>query len=779
MRTLHLLSHDLNATGGGFQLKVDLGRIKSSISKISDGEAGFLLGAGNGQMDYRGAALIHQTPGAGAGIFAGIDHLGRVFIHDTETGLYTETKSIAQSKGKPGFTFKNVTLTCSAKKKSGDVWQLVVQAQNTHGGSLIGEITATLPAKRLIGNIALTADPGQQKKSIAHFWFNHWQGSGDRLTAYADRCLGPVIGTHYTVSRKILKISAQMAPLPKTRHKGAVLEAKINGKWKTIATADVDPMAFTAIFRIENWDDTQKVDYRVTAASPLPGEQPWSGTIQKNPRDKKEFIVAAFTGNHNLSRKVSAGGHYKKGRKGNWIEGTWFPHADICANIDQQKPDLLFFSGDQVYESASPSFPDSRARDLDYLYKWYIYMWAFRDLTCDLPSVVIPDDHDVFQGNFWGQGGRHAKRQNDGGYTAPADFVKMVERTQTSNLPDPVDPAPVEQGIGVYFTGLNWGPVSFAVIEDRKFKTGPDSAEAKSGDESKLVLLGKRQLAFLENWVQDWSDGAVMKASLSATIFSQLHTWRNKDGSIEQDPDTNGWPIQGRNRALRALRKGYTLMIGGDQHLATTAQHGIDDWGDCGWSICVPSIANYFPRSWKPIVSGKNRAPSMDENMGEFLDGWGNKVTMHAVANPGGKPSGHQPAALHDRMPGYGIIRFNQETRKIEMSNWPRYATVGKGSPYPGWPITVTQKDNYGRKPTAWLPEIISGKQNPVVKVFNKESGELVYALRISGNRFQPGVFKQGEYTLKVGDPDTGVWDVHTIKASLKKDSAPVKVLND
>ncbi len=761
MRTLHLLSHDLNSSGSSFEFQVELGWIEANAKT---GAAGFLIGAGNGEMDYRGAALIHQTPGPGAGLFVGIDHLGRVFIHDNETGLYTESEPLARSQKESNVNGKKILLSCSAKKRSDSSWRLVIQAHDAKRKKLIGEAKATLSEKRLIGNIALTADPGQQKKAISHFWFNHWKGSGDRIAAHADRRLGPVIGTHYTVSRKILKISAQMAPLPEDRLKGATLEIQHDGTWKTIAKADIDPAAFTAVFRIKNWDDTQKVPYRVTAPKSLSEEQPWSGTIQQNPREKQKFTVAAFTGNHNLSRSVSAGGRYQEGRKGDWLNGTWFPHADLTANVIKQDPDLLFFSGDQVYESASPSFPDGRARDLDYLYKWYVYMWAFRDLTCDLPSVCIPDDHDVFQGNFWGQSGRHAKRQNDGGYTAPADFVKMVERTQTANLPDPVDPAPVEQGIGVYFTALNWGPMSFAVIEDRKFKTGPDSAEAKSGDESQLVLLGDRQLAFIEKWTEDWSDGATMKASLTATVFSQLHTWRNEDGGISQDPDTNGWPINGRNKALRALRKGYTFMIGGDQHLATSAQHGVDEWGDSGWSICVPSIANYFPRSWIPLEPGKNRTPGMPEHLGEFLDGWGNKVTLHAVANPGGKPSGHQPAALHDRMPGYGIIRFDQATHKIEMANWPRYATLGNGSPYPGWPITIDQTDNYGRRPSAWLPEIKSAMENPVVQVFEKDSGKLVYARRIKGNRFKPGVFKEGLYTVKVGNPDTDQWTVRTVK---------------
>jgi len=63
---------------------------------------------------------------------------------------------------------------------------------------------------------------------------------------------------------------------------------------------------------------------------------------------------------------------------------------------------------------------------------------------------------------------------NDGGYFMPVEYVKAVERAQTWHLPDPVDPAPIERGIGVYFTALDWGGISFAILEDRKFKTGPN-----------------------------------------------------------------------------------------------------------------------------------------------------------------------------------------------------------------------------------------------------------------------------------------------------------------
>ncbi|MDA1038881.1 MAG: hypothetical protein O3A37_01140 [Planctomycetota bacterium] len=70
-----------------------------------------------------------------------------------------------------------------------------------------------------------------------------------------------------------------------------------------------------------------------------------------------------------------------------------------------------------------------------------------------------PDDHDVGHPNLWGAGGRKAERKDgaDGGCFYPAAYVNMVQRQQTWHLPDPVDPAPVAQGIGVFFTRLVLG----------------------------------------------------------------------------------------------------------------------------------------------------------------------------------------------------------------------------------------------------------------------------------------------------------------------------------
>ena len=119
---------------------------------------------------------------------------------------------------------------------------------------------------------------------------------------------------------------------------------------------------------------------------------------------------------------------------------------------------------------------------LDYLRKWYLFGWTYRELLANLPSVAIPDDHDVYHGNIWGEAGKAADtagtqsdQQDTGGYKMFPDWVNMVQKTQTSHLPDPYDSTPVQQNIGVYYTNLEYAGLSFGIIEDRKFKSAPKS----------------------------------------------------------------------------------------------------------------------------------------------------------------------------------------------------------------------------------------------------------------------------------------------------------------
>ncbi len=537
--------------------------------------------------------------------------------------------------------------------------------------------------------------------------------------------------TLYTVHNNVLKLSAQLYELPPEADRTVRLEIEQTGRWVQIAESEVGPPDWTAVFRVEDWDATQDHAYRVAH-----GERAfYTGLIREDPIDKDEIVVAAFTGNSNKDRG---------------------PRTDLIANIERQDPDLLFFSGDQVYDHRR------------HFAAWLLFGRQFGEITRNRPTVVIPDDHDVGLPNLWGDGGK----VGPGSYRNPS-YVRLVERAQTSHLPDPYDPTPIERDIGVYYTSLTWGRIGFAILEDRKFKSQPDILDRAALEQAGVIfsrqdhiktlpdpqvldtpgatLLGERQLRFLRAWTADWT-GQDMKAVLSQAPFvGAAHLHGPQRQRLAADLDANGWPQSGRNRALAEMRKGFALHINGDQHLGTMLQHGIDTWGDAGFSFSVPSIVNYYRRWWDPPEPGEEQLEGELEHTGNYHDGFDNRLTMHAYANP--DPSRRRYDKWLAQGAGYGLIRFNKRTREITLECWPRGCDVTdpECEQYPGWPVTLRQEDNYGRKGAAYLPILeISGAADPVVQVIEEASGEIVYTLRINGTSYRPKVFREGLYTLHI-----------------------------
>lgn len=776
-RTLHCLTRQLTDRREDFSIGVDVEILDKIDSK--DSYAGFRLGAKAGEFpapvtfkDYRRAAVF------GEGLDAGVTADGRLFI-----GRKTGEKKLESDSP------LRLDLDGSV---SGRVYVLTLKATSASNGQVLETLEVDdIQPEDLEGNVAL----------ISHFpsdedhWpapstrFSDWRLSGSKFVSHPGQMYGPICFAQYTLNKKLLKVTAQLAPVETITEHQVRFQIREAGEWKTLQQTKVHELARTAHFRFEDWSYSEDVSYRILLEFPLNDttrQYTYEGTIAGDPVSADKLRAAVFSCNKNWG----------------------FPNSEVVRNVAKQRADMAMFLGDQLYEGHA-GFGVERSQNvelatLDYLRKWYMFGWSYREIFRHIPSVFIPDDHDVYHGNIWGEGGRKATTdegygypsQDGGGYHMAADWVRAIERTQTSHLPDPWDPTPVEQGIGVYYTDWTYGGISFAILEDRKFKSAPDNVlpfEVVNGfpqnpdvDLTRYYdvesdLLGDRQHRFLEEWSSDWSHHAQMKVILSQSPFCGAHTMppgSTDDESVPQRPipergeypegdvpapdmDTNGWPQKQRDHALRIMRKSFSLHLAGDQHLASMIQYGVEEYGDAGFVFTLPALNNTWPRRWWPETDPDHQPlPGQPRYTGNFKDAFGNRITVLAAANP--VKTSRSPAILYDRVPGYGIVVFDKARRRIRCECWPRHVdpVANPEGQYGGWPIEIDQQQIGGRQPTGYLPVLeVEGITDPVVQVFNQQSGELEYALRIKGQSCRPKVFDNNtRYKIRVGDPDSNRW---------------------
>ncbi len=798
MRTVHLTTRRATDIKGNINISVNI-EINRGSSYTNESAAGFLIGAGRG-LDYRAASLIHHSFGKKAGLFIGIDATGNLFLKDFEKeDIYIEYNSGNNS------SWSRAYLVLSVKPR-GNNYSIKVTAVDPITNLIIDRLELDgIEPERIDGNIALVSHSGNSKGSDTSFSFENWQVSGSKLNYEPEHLIGPIAGLQYTLSRSTLKINVQMMPLSELENQTLEMYILDNDKWRKLSEAVIDNNSYTALFRIDNWEEKEDIPYRITYKLKRKSDRVFTenGIIKHDPIEKEEITLLSLSCVEQVIKPDKSSWMGIDAGSFPWDWALLYPHVQLTDNLKQFDADILFFAGDQVYEGASPTAADTGPlAPFDYLYKWFLWCQTYKDLTANIPTITIPDDHDVYHGNLWGAGGMAtpsgltgAAAQDAGGYKMSPEFVNMVQATQTRHLPDPYDDTPVEQGINVYYTECKIGGVSFAILEDRKFKSAPVDLlpdadifngwprnrnwNAKRRSDIEATLLGERQLNFLEDWASDWSGGTWMKAALSQTLFANLSTIPADavNDNITQvtevpdsgivlttdrfvtDFDSNGWPQSGRNRAISKFRKAFATHVAGDQHLGSTLQYGIDNWRDAGYAIVSPATGCIWTRRWHPPVEGINRKENWPSNLGDFEDGFGNKITVYAVANP--HKSTVKPTRHHELSTGYSSIKFNRKNRDIELANWPYYSGPENGTPFPSWPVKFNQLDNYGRKADAWLPEVIcQGIHNPVIRITRERTGEIVYTLRINGNSFQPGVFAYGNYTIEVGEPDTDRWQI-------------------
>ncbi len=509
---------------------------------------------------------------------------------------------------------------------------------------------------------------------------------GNLLKSHWDRVFGPILWSQYSLNRGNLRILAQLILLDESVPVELWVENDNDDlEWKQEAWMDV--LSRTAIFNLHGWNSNlgKKYEIRVNMFGMA---YSWGGYIRADPKDKENLRIAAFSCDR----------------------GYTFPLTNMVEQVKEQNPDIMFFAGDQIYEIYG-GFGDARTANtnyamLDYQRKYYQFGWTWRDLLKDRPSVILPDDHDVFQGNLFGNGGtrlenKYPHKWPDGGYIMSGEWIRAVERMQTGHLPDPAIDQTLPIGIKPYFTKMVYGAVGFAILEDRKFKTAPNSLpenKRKRGDGAEL--FGKEQESFINAWAHDWTDQE-MKVALSQTLLSKATTHETPElKRIYYDHDSGGWPGDARNRVVKIFGEHNVFSIHGDQHLGLLARLGVNNFNDAGYAFMVPGTANGWPRAWWPGLKNDERPDADRCFLGEYTDDSGHPLTVLAVANPEKGSFDLDPDSTnveeiaYRKGSGYGIVDLNKKSKTATIN---LFRTGRKYEQFKTFPKTIYVGGRYDR----------------------------------------------------------------------------------
>jgi alkaline phosphatase D len=703
-RTVAVLTRELAATDRPATIGVRTGTLAPGA-----GFSGFLVGAGAGRLDHRAAALVQGASGEGGGILCTYDSDGGVGFRDhtdeRRQFAYAPLPGTRRSGPAPARTLdEDVALVLRIDPRGGGRFRLRLEASDPAGRPLATATLDGVDGALLAGGIALVSSSTEREGGARH-WFAGLGTGGAKVTEHPQRAEGPILGTLYSLNGGVLKLTAQLLPVGDGDPRAVRLQLRRpGGGWRDGPEAAVGP-GFAAGFRLTGWDAAADHQYRVVWAPGTPEEQRFDGVIRKDPVDADELVVGLVDCTIHSFRPLNTGSDPGPELPGSRPLGLYtdrnlyFPYAELVADLRRRRPQLLAAVGDQYYEYRPTTKDKSPEPTLDMLYRWYLWLWAFRDLTRSVPTVVLVDDHDVYQPNLWGNGGVASPGGDfrNGGYDHPAAWVNLVQRVQCGHNPDPYDPAPVAQGIGVYYGAFRYGGVGFALVEDRKFKTGGKASRDADGnpvDPASRTILGDRQERFLAAWAD--ADPGTAKVCFSQTLWGCLQT--DDQGRPQFDADADA-AVRARRTALGLVKRAGALLLSGDQHLASLVRHGLDGADDGPLQFVAPAAGSAWQRWFEPAAP----LPRQGANpyTGDFTDAYGNHMRVLAVANPRVTRAAFRAARpgrgneLGDRAlkrEGYGIVRVDKAAGEFLIECWPWDAGAA-GEQFPGWPYRLRFSD--------------------------------------------------------------------------------------
>lgn len=711
LRTVGLPTITMRPVNGHTQISAVIGKIDDPAST---GFGGFLVGVGAGRLDPRAAALANRSGGEGGGILAVIDSDGTLQLrdHTSESAPhdYAVLPSAVLTRGvAPPRWDRGVRLVVD-----------VIAAGNTatvtlsafEGAELYARIAhMNVPVANVTGGALLVSSSHMGQRGC-RFCFSDVGIQGSGWDYHPELGLGPIAGALYMHDSGTLRLTAQAMPIVSQGAGNArlLLRASEKHAWTQVAEAAIGD-GYAAIFEVTDWDASRHSYYRVQ----IDGTKGhFDGEIRPEPKHGQEVQIGLYGCVMASMREFDLGpwggvmpprppqeqfvGRYTP-------ECLVFPHNELIAGASALDPDIAVFTGDQFYEvnptlaiGMEEAWADPELIKLDTLYKWYLWHWAFAPIVRNRPSVLLLDDHDYYQPNIWGQGGRKAPEldHRQGGFTRPPEFVRMIERVQCGHHPTPASAELLAQGIGRRYGSFVFGGIDFALCEDRKFKTGV----IQGGDLDVHVgeLLGAEQEQFLIDWASSRPD--LPKVLLTQSLWASLQT--SPSGKALIDFDSNGYPPLAARRAVEIAKLAGAIVLAGDQHLPSLVTMGDQNHGDGPIVFTGPAGGSRWQRWFEPSYELPNARAGL-AHTGDFTDAFGHRLRIHAVANP--KISwaelrthvpGSDQSVIDRRLKseGHGLVRIKRAESGsvgVTFECWPWNAdcTGSDSQQFSGWPYQM------------------------------------------------------------------------------------------
>jgi alkaline phosphatase D len=757
--TLHLLSTEIKGDEA-FSGTITLGRNALSMED-SVGKSGLILGLSDTALNYLARSTMQHFFLNENGVWLGINEKKQLFIEELASKRSVVSKTLTiellSQMQKNGVALR---FSCERKNDSMEV-SLFLN---------VDVLQFKVPLGIINGNITFVSNSSLY---LSEYFFDDFSISGEGILVKKERKFGPISTCLYSFNQNILNFSAQLMPLGLCKTDSVKIDLFLNNLWSDFMILPVDSFLGQARLREFEWPYKGKIPYRVQLIrDSVPEGNFYEGVIAAPDAAGDQLKIGM----------LSCNGIPFIERTGMDYWQIWKPYELLAKKYKKENPELVVFLGDQMYEARPvPMEWDKTIYPLDYQYRWLLWCLQFNNITNRLPSLIIMDDHDYFQGNLWGEKGDTISKTSvpkitsgfvgdetdwlteNGGFIQTPEFLKYAVTLQTGHLP--ATSGTENKAVPDYYTTLKFKGIGIALLEDRKYKSAPmnalqgvpsyngfpfsDSVAVDSLNNEYANLLGYAQESMLDNWSEEWSEEKI-KIVFTQSVYSCLNSVYkgynpvsgknitiNDTGKIathlSKDMDSNGWPKSSRDEALKIIRKSGALLVGGDQHFPSVVQQGVDTWGDGPFSFTVPAVSNTYPRFWLP--------DSADHFQGNhYTDGFGNKISMITYSNPA---KNNALPLWMNYAPGFAFVTCDKIKQSYKMDCWGFSDTLKQ---YPGWPVITKPSDNiYSSSPYSTVKIKVKGVKLPLVSVIDFESGKILYSLRCNNQRLKvpyPGTFK-------------------------------------